>query len=164
MNAFANASAAPAKTSVTDSFRGFLGTLPENAGMSGGFSMSSYKFEHIILDHNRNLGVSKLLPCFSLRALNTVSISSSSCHLDALASEYRFRFERTSPLLSDCLPSHQSVISPVRYLEYIESKFSLVTSHNFACCRPSKYPTLKFTVSGTVSAKLINKLHSKSSE
>ena len=42
MNAFANASAAPAKTSVTDSFRDFLGTLPENAGMSGGFSMSNF--------------------------------------------------------------------------------------------------------------------------
>ena len=42
VNAFANASAAPAKTSVTDSFRDFLGTLPENAGMSGGFSMSNF--------------------------------------------------------------------------------------------------------------------------
>ena len=63
-NAFANATAAPAKTSVTDSFHGFLGTLPENAGMSGGFSMSSCKFEHNIRDHNHNLGVSNLLPCF----------------------------------------------------------------------------------------------------
>ena len=115
VNAFANASAAPAKTSVTDSFRDFLGTLPENAGMSGGFSMTSCKFEHIIVDHGHNLGVSKLLPCFSLRSSYTVSTSSSSsCCLDALAFESRFCFEHTSPLLSDCLPSHQSIISPVR--------------------------------------------------
>ena len=93
--------------------------------------MSSCKFEHIILDHNRNLGVSKLSPCLSLRSLNTVSTSSSfSCRLDTLASESYFHFERTSPLLSDCLPSHRSVISPVRYIEYIESKSSLVTSHS----------------------------------
>ena len=96
INAFANVSAAPAKTSVTDSFCGFLGTLPENADMSGRFSLSSCKFEHI-LDRNRNFGASKLLPCFSLRSLNTVSTSSSlSWCLETLASESRFRFERTS--------------------------------------------------------------------
>ena len=148
---FVNANTAPVSASVRLSFfTDFFSPVSlRNTGRSGGLSKSSCILLPIDLVHRCSLGVLYFSPCFSFSCLNISSTASSfSCRFDTFSSLLRFFLQPKSSSSSDW-PSHHNVISPLGYFQYMVQKSSLVTNQIFEWLWPSKYPTLKLSVSGT---------------